>query len=103
VLDRKRDNQIALNQPQAARRHDQAATNPYNVGFLVRSQGDIEGFESDLFSTNTDWIKKVTVLVVELHDWMIPNSANSHNFLAISAESRDFVVYGENIFSIRNV
>jgi FkbM family methyltransferase len=69
--------------------------------FIVKI--DIEGFESDLFSANTDWIKKATILIIELHDWMIPNSANSHNFLkAISAESRDFVVYGENIFSIRN-
>jgi FkbM family methyltransferase len=69
--------------------------------FIVKI--DIEGFEADLFSANTDWIKKATVLIVELHDWMFPNSANSHNFLrAISAESRDFVVSGENIFSIRN-
>jgi len=69
--------------------------------FIVKV--DIEGFESDLFSANTDWIKKAIILIIELHDWMIPNSANSHNFLkAISAESRDFVVYGENIFSIRN-
>jgi len=69
--------------------------------FIVKI--DIEGFESDLFSANTDWIKKATILIIELHDWMLPNSANSHNFLkAISAESRDFVIYGENIFSIRN-
>ena len=69
--------------------------------FIVKI--DIEGFEADLFSANTDWIKKADVLIIELHDWMIPNSANSHNFLrTISAEPRDFVVYGENIFSIRN-
>jgi FkbM family methyltransferase len=69
--------------------------------FIVKI--DIEGFEADLFSANTDWIKKAAILIIELHDWMIPNSANSHNFLkAISAEARDFVVYGENIFSIRN-
>ena len=64
--------------------------------FIVKI--DIEGFEADLFSANTDWIKKAAILIIEL-----PNSANSHNFLkAISAESRDFVVCGENIFSIRN-
>jgi FkbM family methyltransferase len=69
--------------------------------FIVKI--DIEGFEADLFSAHTDWIKKAMILIIELHDWMIPNSANSHNFLrAISADSRDFVVFGENIFSIRN-
>ena len=69
--------------------------------FIVKI--DVEGFEADLFSAHTDWIRKAAVLVIELHDWMVPNSANSHNFLkAISAESRDFVFHGENVFSIRN-
>lgn len=64
---------------------------------------DIEGFESELFSRNTEWIEKFPVLIIELHDWMFPKEKNSHAFLnAISKLDRDFVYYGENIFSISN-
>ena len=55
---------------------------------------DIEGFEDDLFSSNTDWIDDCLLLIIELHDWMMPKTANSNNFLkAISAKKRDFVYH----------
>lgn len=64
---------------------------------------DIEGFEHDLFSENIDWVDKVTVLIVETHDWMLPGVGNSANFLkAISGKNRDFIINGENVFSIAN-
>ena len=64
---------------------------------------DIEGFESELFSKNTDWVMDFDVLIVELHDWMLPGSASSSSFLeTISRTKRDFVYIGENMFSIRN-
>lgn len=63
---------------------------------------DIEGFEADLFSKDTQWIRKFFVLMVELHDWLQPNQATSQSFLrAIAQENRDFIPNGENIFSIR--
>jgi FkbM family methyltransferase len=68
--------------------------------FIVKI--DIEGFEEDLFSCNTDWIAECFLLVIELHDWMLPKQGTSGNFLrAVSAESRDFVYRNENVFSIR--
>lgn len=64
---------------------------------------DIEGFEEDLFSTNVEWINLFPLLIIELHDWMLPRSSNSKNFLhAISKLDRDFVYIGENVFSISN-
>lgn len=64
---------------------------------------DIEGFENDLLSANTEWIDKFPVIVIELHDWMLPKTANSRNFLReISKRDRDFVIVGENIFSLSN-
>jgi len=69
--------------------------------FIVKI--DIEGFEANLFSENTDWVEKFPLLIIELHDWMLPKSANSSNFLkTIAPMDRDFVFYGENIFSIDN-
>jgi FkbM family methyltransferase len=69
--------------------------------FIVKI--DIEGFESELFSKNLEWIEKFPLLVIELHDWMLPRSSNANNFIkAIAPLNRDFVYHGENVFSISN-
>jgi len=69
--------------------------------FLVKI--DIEGAEKELFSCNLDWIAKFTILIIELHDWMLPGEGTSRGFLeAIAALDRDFLCFGENIFSIAN-
>lgn len=69
--------------------------------FIVKV--DIEGFERDLFKDNTEWIQRCRVLVVELHDWMLPNEASSGNFLrAIGSYDRDFLFKGESVFSFKN-
>lgn len=74
---------------------------PDSIPFMVKI--DIEGFESDLFTTKTQWIDLFPVIVIELHDHMLPGSANSGNFLReVSRRNRDFVHFGENVFSISN-
>jgi FkbM family methyltransferase len=69
--------------------------------FLIKI--DIEGFEAELFSRNVDWVRKFPLLTLELHDWMLPGSASSSNFLqTIAPLGRDFVIQRENIWSIAN-
>lgn len=64
---------------------------------------DIEGFEHNLFEKNTDWVDKFPLLIIELHDWMLPKLASSRNFLKVIAnKNRDFIFIGENVFSISN-
>lgn len=64
---------------------------------------DIEGGEAELFSRDTDWVDEFPLLIIELHDWLLPGSGNSRNFLkCIAGRNRDFVYLGENVFSIRN-
>ena len=64
---------------------------------------DIEGGESELFSDNVDWLDTFPVVIIELHDWLLPGSASSQSFLAeISKLNRDFIMCGENVFSISN-
>lgn len=64
---------------------------------------DIEGGEADVFARNTEWIRQTPLLIVELHDWLLPGRGTSGPFLrAIAYENRDFVYVGENIFSIAN-
>lgn len=70
------------------------------IPFIVKI--DIEGFESELFEQNTEWMDKFYVIIIELHDWMLPASGSSKNFLnSISGKRRDFLHKGENIISIQ--
>ena len=64
---------------------------------------DIEGAEADLFAANTGWVQSFDLVIIELHDWMLPGQGTSRNFLKCIANlDRDFLHIGENIFSIRN-
>ena len=42
---------------------------------------DIEGYEDKLFESNFYWIDKFKVIIIEIHDWMLPNKSNSKKFL----------------------
>lgn len=71
------------------------------VPFIIKI--DIEGFEENLFAENVDWVSQFPLLMIELHDWMLPGRAVSANLLRCLAPlDRDFVVVRENIFSIAN-
>jgi FkbM family methyltransferase len=58
-------------------------------GSLFQVKVDIEGFESDLFSQNLDWLDEAFVVYIEPHDWMLPGRHSSKNFQKAFAE-RDF-------------
>lgn len=63
---------------------------------------DIEGAERDLFSGDTSWIDLFPLILIELHDWMLPGEAVSQPFLqAISQRRRDFTFRRDTVFSIR--
>ena len=67
--------------------------------FLIKI--DVEGFESDLFSENTEWIDLFPVLLIELHDWMLPGKKVTKNFLReISKRERDFMHFDGYVASI---
>lgn len=69
--------------------------------FIVKI--DIEGAESELFSSNCSWISRFELLIAETHDWLIPGKGlSSHLLREIGTQKRDFFFRGENIFSVRN-
>lgn len=73
-----------------------------NSDCLLLAKIDIEGFENELFSSNTDWVHDAHAIIVEPHDWMIPGKATTNNLLqTISVKPRDFLVHGEHILSFR--
>lgn len=58
--------------------------------FLIKI--DIEGFEEDLFTGDTGWIDSFPILLIELHDWMLPGRQVTRNFLTeIARRQRDFM------------
>jgi FkbM family methyltransferase len=64
---------------------------------------DIEGAEADLFSRNLDWVAQTPMIIIELHDWLLPRQGSSRHFLrCIAEQDRDLMVLGENLVSIRN-
>jgi FkbM family methyltransferase len=68
--------------------------------FLVKV--DIEGFESDLFTSNLEWLKQVSGVLIEPHDWMLPGRFSSLAFQrALSQHSFELLISGENLFYIR--
>jgi FkbM family methyltransferase len=74
--------------------------------FLIKI--DIEGFEKNLFSKNFEWMKNFLIIIIEIHDWMIPGKSISSNFIKalekISNDEnnkRDLIISGENLISIR--
>ena len=69
--------------------------------FIVKI--DIEGGEAELFSGDTEWVECTPLLIIELHDWLLPKSGNSRSFLqCVSRLDRDFMYLGEDVYSIAN-
>ena len=69
--------------------------------FLIKI--DIEGFEKKLFEKNTEWIDKFKVIIIELHDWMMPFNNQSLNFqktILSSKRYKDIIISGENLILI---
>jgi FkbM family methyltransferase len=63
---------------------------------------DIEGFESDLFSSNLDWLDNVFAVMIEPHDWMLPGKMTSRSFqCAMARHNFELFIRGENLIYVR--
>jgi FkbM family methyltransferase len=70
---------------------------PDGACFIVKI--DIEGGERQLFRSNTAWLDHAPLVIIELHDWMMPWEATAASFLsAVSRRKRDYVFRSENLF-----
>ncbi len=70
--------------------------------FIVKI--DIEGGEAALCSDATERVGQTPILIVELHDWLLPRRGISQPFLkSIAPLDRDLIHIGEDIYSISNV
>ena len=72
-----------------------------SVPFILKI--DIEGGEQSLFDAECLWFSKFPLIVIELHDWMLPGSGSSNNFLRkLSKHNFDILHRGENLFCFNN-
>ena len=63
---------------------------------------DIEGAERDIFASPLlEWLSKVKVLIVELHDWIWPDCSAKFN-QAISGRGFRSYTIGENVLLVRD-
>lgn len=70
------------------------------VPFMVKV--DIEGFESDLFASNTEWLKDASVVFIEPHDWLFPDQGTTRSFqAAMGSEDYEIHLSGEILTYIR--
>jgi FkbM family methyltransferase len=63
---------------------------------------DIEGFERDLFASQTSWLAEPTVVIVETHDRFFPGQYSSLTFQkAIFAHRFELLISGDNLIFVR--
>jgi FkbM family methyltransferase len=70
---------------------------------LLIAKIDIEGFESDLFAANLKWLDAARVVIVEIHDWMMPGRQTSFSLQRAMADRQfEMMICGENLVYIVN-
>jgi FkbM family methyltransferase len=81
---------------------DELLANAGLGGKLFIIKIDIEGFEKDLFSSETSWLSEATVVIIELHDWMLSGQYNSLPFQkAMLSCDFEVLISGENLIFVR--
>jgi FkbM family methyltransferase len=72
-------------------------------GHLFLVKVDIEGAETALFRSNTDWVTAAAAVIVELHDRFFPGEGRARRVLdRLIRDDVDIVDRGENLFFIKN-
>lgn len=69
--------------------------------FIVKI--DIEGAQSSLFSSHTEWVGESSLIVLELDDWQLPWAGTSRSFFSVVSQwPFDYLLGGESIFCFRD-
>lgn len=69
--------------------------------FIVKL--DIEGAQSSLFRSNTDWVVNTHLITLELDDWLLPWQGTSRRFFScISKYPFEYLFREESIFCFRD-
>lgn len=59
---------------------------------------DVEGAEFALFRDHVSWVTRIPLLIIELHDWLLPRQKTSSNLISVVAGlDCDVAIRGENL------
>jgi FkbM family methyltransferase len=73
-----------------------------DLSCLFLAKIDIEGAEAELFRGPSEWLQRPALVLIELHDWLLPWQGTSRNLFKKLAENNfDAVFRGENLFLFR--
>ena len=73
--------------------------NKYKYEYIDVVKIDIEGYEKELFETNTHWLENTRCLIIELHD-RIKHGCSTNFFSVITKYDFSFSHNGENLIFI---
>lgn len=77
------------------------AERPGHELFIVKI--DIEGFEEDLFASDTEWVQDASVILIEPHDWKFPDRETSQNLQKTMGRLPfHLLLSGENLVYVRH-
>lgn len=80
---------------------DALATVPAAHAWIVKL--DIEGAQRELFSSDTGWIDRTDLIILELDDWQFPWSGSAVPFFsALAGRPFDYLVHEELIYCFRH-
>lgn len=68
----------------------------FNIDYIDILKIDIEGSEKEVFEENFEWMDKVGILIIELHDRMKRDCSKTF-FNAISKYNYELEIRGENL------
>jgi FkbM family methyltransferase len=65
---------------------------------------DVEGEEKSIFRCAESWLPRTHLLIVEIHDWMLPGSGSSRAlFRALSNLPIEYVFRSQNLFAFNDI
>jgi FkbM family methyltransferase len=77
-----------------------AERRPDHELFIVKI--DIEGFENDLFASDTEWVEEARVIMIEPHDWKFPDRDTSRPLQETMGRLPfQVLLSGENLIYVR--
>lgn len=90
-----------------------SAIQAYTIADVCRAAGsdapfivkiDIEGAQSQLFESGTEWVDRTALIAIELDDWRLPWQGTSRSFFRRVGDTPfDYVLSGETLFCIRDL
>jgi FkbM family methyltransferase len=80
-----------------------AIVHDHQIDEILIIKLDVEGSQKEIFSADTTWMKKVSLTLIELDDWLLPWQGTSRPFIsAVARLPADYLLHGELLCVFRD-